>query len=869
MWIRRTDLSRTPATFEWLFSSALPFERRIGTGSLYLFIWQGVGLRGDPSDAADSYLSRPLPFDGDWHHVTFSWTPEGGRITADGRTTSFQGSLRYPFMLLDEGRGKPPRTTDFASPEAFGRFLVGCNGRGESFAGLIDELTVWSAPIDDVLLYRLYSDGYARSHETPDYAKLVTEMSPNPYEGGIARLPGVPENLELVGRFAAEDIRAQAGFAHRGEIAFKKLGGRTYLEAGSRTFDRFACPLAFDPAYPIHVVEIDYPDDTDRNAEYVIHDVSNYTPYEDYRMQVGVASGREYPCTGRMLTHRVIYWTRDPESVFIAMTARPDAPAAVAEIRIYRVKDGKLPVARMSDAAPVDGWGRMFGQYWEDVAMAYSLAGSIYRTPVGATDTPERAVDQAQRLAALMKFSGQNLCAYPGVWYDGLIAEDGYNPRDHAPRFLSAFYEVFDREGLSFVPLMNQDACLSAGDLVTETSLTNGSLNASVLSVRADGSVRKPGLAGPTAWNIAHPKMQRHIEKQIDTLIEQGKGHPSFKGVGLHVKHLGLEWFGSLEGGYNDYCLAEFAKATGIAVPIAPDDPWRGKVAAEWIKANALDAWIDWRCHVVTVFWSRMAKRLAAVRPDLRLWVNNIADIDPILQGFRDPDHVRRMMREGGFDADRLVRAIPNLVLGQTYFSSDVRHFAPQMWYRTPENIRYLQTMHLAEGFWDFVKPAAYPLAHQHDRYFECSEGRTEPLPGPFREHCWRVSTLHPAGRNALAPYVQMLACQDILGLTKGGFLIGTYGTEEYISRFAQYFRALPAVKLQDAGGDGQVKVRRGRHGGKIYQYVVNVTGEESRRTVEFPRDMKDLVTGEGFSGKVELTLEPWEFRSFAAPEGR
>ena len=44
-----------------------------------------------------------------------------------------------------------------------------------------------------------------------------------------------------------------------------------------------------------------------------------------------------------------------------------------------------------------------------------------------------------------MRFCGENLFAYPGAWYAGQI-DAAYQPRIHAPEFLSGWYEKFDAE---------------------------------------------------------------------------------------------------------------------------------------------------------------------------------------------------------------------------------------------------------------------------------------------------------------------------------------------------------------------------------------------------------------------------------------
>lgn len=869
MWVKFGNATRRAR--RWLFASPLDFDRRLGTGALYL--WQSDSfVRGDASDDGDQFVTRDIRADNEWHHLAFSWDDTGSSIMVDGRGSGGLATTFRPVAAALNRVWNEVVKTDFGANGAFDSFSLGGKDGKEAFDGLIDEVEIWSGPLDGCRVRKeLYRTMNPSSPDRPDYAALAAVE--NPHEGGMARQAGVPENLELAAEWRADDIAVADKFSSVGTWRRGMLAGVPFIEAGSNKYDRVAFGFAVDPAVPLHVIEIDYPDDGFRTIDYIVQDAKK--PKNDYTLQVGVATGRDYPCTGRIQTHRCLYWTRAAELALIAMTCNNGAPAALSAVRIYRVRDGRLPVARMNEPPPVDGWRRTIGQYWEDPAMEYDFSVANPASPTGV-------VQMAQRIAALMKFTGENLFAYPGVWYYGLIrpeSEEGFDPRGHAPDFLTAFYEVFDREGLSLVPLMNQHMREAPGwDRLSYGKLRSGAVHGTQLSVMDNGRVEKASFRGPTVWNIAHPEMRSYISRQVDALLSQGVRHPSFKGIGVHVKHPGLEWFGGLKSGYNDYCIATFEKATGVKVPVDRADPLRGRAYAVWLRENAYEKWVSWRCAVVTGFWVEQARKLAAARPDLKLWVNNMADIDPDMNGFRDVDHVTRMMREGGFDAVRLAREAPNLILGQTLFPAESRFFDPQKYYPTAEDRAHQRVMHLAPGFWDFMREASYPLAHQHDRYFECPQGNPKLSQDPARvfhcpwlvEHWWRVSTINPSGRSALEWFVTPLRHQDVLGLTKGGFLVGTYGMEDVLVPFAQAFRALPAVVMAETGRVGNVVARQIDFDGRSYFYVVNTGASEEILTVRFPAQTKDLVTGgvPRSNEMMKICLKPYELRSYAAPQG-
>ena len=179
----------------------------------------------------------------------------------------------------------------------------------------------------------------------------------NPYEltGAAAKAalkaPGVLGDLELVQTLALDRAPGADRFRAVGPVAVKRLGGVPYLEAGPHAGDSYALRFNIDTNAPLWVFEIDYPDDAVRTADLIIQ--KSRSPGGDYTMQVGYAAGDEYPNTGRILTHRVLYWAGEPDVALFVMTARTGAPAAVSAVRVYRVKGGALPVAAIREPEPV------------------------------------------------------------------------------------------------------------------------------------------------------------------------------------------------------------------------------------------------------------------------------------------------------------------------------------------------------------------------------------------------------------------------------------------------------------------------------------------------------------------------------------
>ena len=277
-------------------------------------------------------------------------------------------------------------------------------------------------------------------------------------------------------------------------------------------------------------------------------------------------------------------------------------------------------------------------------------------------------------------------------------------------------------------------------------------------------------------------------------------------------------------------------------------------------------------------FWVKIARKLAAARPDLKLWINNIANLDPIMDRFASPDYMRRMAREGGLDREIFAKESPNVIMGQTSLPADYRFAKPGWYYQTPADYECQRSYHTKPCYWDFLDNAAFPLVHMHDRYWESAPGDRSRNRNPdlqfkakwFREVKWRVSTLNAGGPYAMEHYAVPLRFRDVLGFTKGGYLVGTYGMEPYLVPFAQAFRALPATGMDTMPGGGEfVRLRYVRHDGRSWFYLVNTGVDPVCVEVRFPDGTRNLVTGEPVAGKASITLGPYELRSFGAAAGK
>lgn len=709
----------------------------------------------------------------------------------------------------------------------------------------------------------------------------------NMYEGEPYLCGGIPKGLELVETVKFDAIPQDTNrFSSVGVCRIGNLNGVKYLEAGEKAYDRWAYRFLLPDDAPLYAFEVDYPDDKKRTMDIVVQG-SQETQWDgekgaDYILQPGMACGDEYKNSGEIRTARYIYWRKGDDVTLSTMTARGGAPAAISEIRLYRIAPATLPRAEISEPPPNDeGWRRTFALYYEDVSVGYNFAVD------GDGGDVKSIGPLIDRIAATMKYTGQNLLCYPGCWYDGLI-EKGYLPRSHVVDYRERFYEAFDREGLGFMPLINQFRLKGVRLTPDEIRKRYGDkVNMSAVAIMDNGKPTDGKFAGrPAAWCILHSRVQSEIEKSVDTFLKEGASHPSFKGIMLLLTRNSLLWFGNDTSGYNDYAVRAFMKDRKIALPFNETDPLRAKIHAEWIRKNAYEKWIDWRCEKVAAFYRRLAAKVAATRPDLKLVINSFLLPDCRHKDFGAEDFIVEANRRAGLDASKL-KDVPNISVAQTQMPADYRWMSSRD-PSDPSRGHWGKDWICAEPFYrslysgkkDFgsIDLTSYPWVNQHDRYWESHCGATRKncchglydrdqskpkLTTSWLTECpWRVSTINPAGRNALRHYAVPLRHRDVLAMSKGGFLIGTYGTEDVLVPWIRAFRSLPAVKMEDCARDGDVVIRTCNFRNKRYFYAVNTSDEDNDIRFAFPAGTKDVIGGKIVTDPL-LRLKPYELRSF------
>lgn len=667
------------------------------------------------------------------------------------------------------------------------------------------------------------------------------------------------------------DAVSDEPIAEAGGTSIRSLGERSYREAGSNFQDRFALDFKVDNLAQPHLVVIHIPDDKRRSMEIMLQ---HFDATRDFQVHAGVFTGEEYPNSGEMMEYHVLFWPRTERQALVFMTMEDGYPAAVERLEVYRLDE--FPVASQEGRFEGGTAARSIGLYYEDPVLFHSF---------GTSRSRESFILATERLIEYMHSLGQTEFEYPLAWYAGPIYGTTVEPfepdiigaqggqRPHPNGFPAYLMKRFADEGIRFVAGLHLHTLPSLNRYaLTDWNRIHGG-EETIININKDGALWYGHWHGRDPnYNPLDPRVQAAAASIVEEVATRYADEPAFEGISLVMAKPKLFTFGSIESGYNDSNLVAFQCDSGVSIPVyEAGDPERFRRSYDWLMSNvdAREAWITWRCEQLYIHYSRMADRLAEIRPDLTLKLNIFVHPrdNPRQANYLDTPAIE-VMREFGIDP-RLYKEHENIVLNHTMVPAEMR------WARNNIPLERNEVYRTAMTSAEVVK--AYQTAGRtrvtiHDRYWEDAIGREEPLRGltdlGVPEMVWRASTLNAPDFHSLESYMLAVHHLDAQSIVKGGYVIGTFGMEQVLEPFTRAFQALPAVRFDDVdGGVDPVRVRQRELDGRRYFYVLNTLPVELKAELGFDREVGflELVSGRNTepTDLFELELKPYELRSF------
>lgn len=582
----------------------------------------------------------------------------------------------------------------------------------------------------------------------------------------------------------------------------------------------------------------------------------------------GVYTGREYPCDGKPLEHRFIFYPREERIRFtisrmpVETPTEPESGAAVSHVWLFELQD---PLAsRPVKVASPDGTQRRLGMY---------LTHPVYlRTLYGY-----RGDNAAERQASLrsfvdyMRFCGLNLLEFNAV--------DGGDTTG------TAFYdsEIWPQDSgnllKELLPLC-EAADIQVIPIITSLSVPEGKQGFTRDSFQMDryGNLTTFFDSRPPLPDPLRPEVQDLLKRNLREILAQCAQSPAVPAVGFRVNgKIGLCYGGEKLGatdqytGYSAWDVAQFEGDTGIDVPEMQPTPY------EWIKANCWERWLQWRCERTRDLWLQCRDLVREYRPDLKLYISCDMPSETPAWNIYWPQGISPLecMRYHGVDP-RMLANEPGILLQRGMMVAADRYFTRSGQYAI--NVEAMKAFHYAPGVTEMYNGAEGNACELYHNYWE--EFGAFPM-GEFRTNFWGAATMYAAGRGYFEPVTFSLAATNCHTLNLFSWERGTYGQEHSLRAFARAFRALPVGDGEDVSGwvSGDTQglwVRR--FGDRVA--VLNATGQprnvELRYAIGLAAGQELIEYGRGevlsaatsdarLAVSVRVPLEAWDLRVLGA----
>lgn len=444
-----------------------------------------------------------------------------------------------------------------------------------------------------------------------------------------------------------------------------------YRETGERTLNSgFAYRFTIENPGRPHWVEFEFPDDRPRTfycAAGAIYNEKLNAPFLD---ACGVITGGNFPLSNTMQTRRFQFVPDSKEfAVLFGSHHNPNGEAgpAVAKIRILEL-EGELP------KLDLDPDGRRIMIWNEDPTMTAYTWFKQYRWNAGTTNF-DFWRDKLRRMVQYTRYIGWsewNMLCYDylgdNTSGDRRLVSSSYGASGgFLPGHLDMLAVTAEREGIPFYLSLNHlsgwSNNLPAG-LALETG--RGTISRDFFEAAARGS-EAPELFSAEdklaeirnrALNPIHPAVRAALRRMFRAYAEKFGRYRSFRGLDCQATE--PLHFSDPKYGYGDYTAGLFRRETGVPLPEFTGIR-RFSQRYGWLRENAWERWIDWRCGKVAELAEELVKELGGHRLILRVTLGRLKTAAPYLERGELPD-LRKLYREQGLDLDRLA-AIPNVTV--------------------------------------------------------------------------------------------------------------------------------------------------------------------------------------------------------------
>lgn len=597
----------------------------------------------------------------------------------------------------------------------------------------------------------------------------------------------------------------------------------------------YTLPIA-EPGRP-HLLEVAYPSDIAQTLGVSILEPNAAGALMPLGLDSGVVvEGAELAGQpAEWLHHRLVFWPRTTNPILLLVNHRRSQPAVYGRIRVL-TGPRHLPAA-LPPGTPAGG--RLVAAYYHRPLFPENFGGREAFDSFSGHSLEDWVTfyEGGSRLVEYLHYVGYN-----GLLLSALADGSTIFPADDlqpTPRYdkgalfgtgqdplrkdvLEMLFRMFDRERLQLVPALDFSTPLP--ELEAELR-AGGAARQGLQWIGPQGTTG--GESAPLAsgamppYNPLNPRVQETLLRLIAQVADRYSAHASFGGVALQLSAGSSLRLLSPEWGMDDTTISRFEQQMGLKVP--GEGPDRFAQRAAFLAGPQRELWVRWRAQQMSDFYRRAHARIAAARPDGRLYLNAAGLLDGRETEYRlRPALVQRttlaeLMLEAGVEAEAW-QDQPGMVLLQPQWvicgEMPAARAAAQYLERLPDADRYFQKLSVPGSLF-FHRPQQVRLA---------SFDRQSPIQPSYTWLTAQAALSQAANRRRL---VHALAALDSQVLADGGWLL-PLGQEEAIRDVVAVCRQLPAVPFAKVGGDsGQgdsqpVTFRFATSGGMTYLYAVN-----------------------------------------------
>jgi len=562
---------------------------------------------------------------------------------------------------------------------------------------------------------------------------------------------------------------------------------RIYNGSERKALPAFSYRLRVTPQPTPHLLVVESINDTERNLEVVVSPAPGSKPSAVLAktgpgsMQPNLAvicTGREFPVDGKPFRQTFLFYPKsDAVEVTISSSGREmkknDAPgSAVSHIAVYELTRPLSELANPIDPPAKQRHLAMFRPSTNAFLREYGYSGA----------TAEQRQASISEMFDYLHFLGFDRFEFHPYSFSRADYLRSTNRKETGkPDIFDDVLPIAEQAEISVVPRIDS-LCFYVGDI-----WKNEPIN---YQLTKDGKV--PDVFGKVPDPL-RPPVQKLLLDMLGDMLRRCKGYKCVDGVGFRanakfgILYVGSRWdMPPQESGYSKWDVEQFERDSGMKVSVSHDDP---KACHEWLKTNAWEKWIGWRCEKMRQWWLQ-ARDLAGSNGK-QLFVRTIVPYSHHFPSDKTQWYGHKvppltMYRNHGFDP-RLFHGDDGIITSE-YFALGAD--------------RYNHARVHNRAFWH--DPSLDGLIHTADgnevelyyAYWEL----------PDHPKGFAVSPSHMVGRAAFEPLTYALRTRNPYGLIFYNWHRATRGIDIELREFARAYRGLPAVEPRPFDGTCEPK---------------------------------------------------------------